>query len=98
MIYWFYLKEGRNFMQEILKKILDKITGIEEGQRKLEEGQKKLEIKIEQNIEPKIQALFEDRDIIHDKLDSIQSDIQGIKDRLDKQEFEIRLVKRKAAK
>ena len=54
---------------------------------------KKIQIKIEHNIEPKIQALYEDRDIVHSKLDTIENEIKSLSSKVEKQELEIRVIK-----
>ena len=72
--------------EEFQKLVLEKLSS-------LEIGQKKIEIKIEHSIETKIQALYEDRDIVHEKLDTIGNDIKSLSSKVEKQELEIRVIK-----
>lgn len=53
----------------------------------------RIEIKLEHDIEPKIQVLFEDRDVIHSKLDSIEQKIDVLTSRVDKQDIQISVIK-----
>lgn len=59
----------------------------------LENGQKKMEMKIEHNIETKIQALYEDREVVHEKLDEINSKVENLSSKIEMQELEIRVIK-----
>ena len=52
-----------------------------------------VQVKLEHSIEPKIQALFEDRDDIHKKLDSIEQKVDILTNRVDKQGIQISVVK-----
>ena len=54
---------------------------------------KKVQIKLEHNIEPQIKVLFEDRDGIHKKLNSIEQKIDELSGRVEKQDVEIRVIK-----
>ena len=49
----------------------NRFDGVEKDIKGLKNDVARIEIKLEHNIEPKIQALFEDRDVLHKKLDSI---------------------------
>lgn len=53
----------------------------------------RIEMKMEHNIETKIQALFDDRNGVHKKLDSIEQKIDELTNRVDKQDLEIRVIK-----
>lgn len=52
-----------------------KITGIEEKIKHVEEEVKKLGIKIDTEITDKIRALFDDRQLLHEKIDEIDEKI-----------------------
>ncbi len=54
---------------------------------------KKVQIKLEHNIEPQIKVLFEDRDNIHKKLDSIEQKVDVLTNRVDKQDIQISVIK-----
>lgn len=54
---------------------------------------KKVDIKIEHKIEPKIQALFEAKDIIYEKLDNLGEKVDNLSSKLEKQEVEIKVIK-----
>lgn len=73
-------------MEEILKEMLSKLNEIDKNQ-------KRIEMKMEQRIEPKIQALCEDRDIVHSKLDTIQNKVDNLAQKVEKQEVEIKVIK-----
>jgi len=68
--------------------------------QEIKQFQKKMDIKVEQNIEPKIQALFEAKDIIYEKLDNLEEEMKEVKEevrvlssKLEKQEVEIKVIK-----
>jgi chromosome segregation ATPase len=52
-----------------------KITGIEEKMKVVEEEVKKLGIKIDTEITDKVRALFDDRQLLHEKIDEIDEKI-----------------------
>ncbi len=53
----------------------------------------KLEIKIENDISQKISALYEDREIVHDRLSKIEDKLDRIDNKIEKQEIEIKVLK-----
>jgi chaperonin cofactor prefoldin len=74
-----FYNEFTGFKQEVGKRFdsVDKrFEGLELGQKNLEIEVKKIQVKIEHKIEPKIQALYEDREIVHSKLDTIENEIK----------------------
>lgn len=56
----------------------------------------KLESSIENNIGVKIQALFEDREIIHSKLDNIANELADVKARVTDHDVKIQVINTKA--
>lgn len=70
-----------------------RLDGMDERLDSIEKSQRRMEMKVEQSIEPKIQALFEDRDIVHTKLNSIQTAVDDLTQKVEKQELEIRVIK-----
>ncbi len=64
-----------NEMIELLRNVDKKVDGIDNRL-------KKIEMSVENNITDKINILFEDRDTLHNKIDSIQKDIADIKKRV----------------
>jgi hypothetical protein len=66
----------------------------------LEGGQKRVEMRMEQNVELKMQALFDHRDIIDEKLELIENSLEAIEKKVedismkvDSQEVEIKVIK-----
>lgn len=57
------------------------------------QNQVKMDMKIEQNIEPKLQALYEAKDIIYDRLDKIEDKVDTVASRMEKQEVEIKVMR-----
>jgi len=69
------------------------VTGLKSDVKGLKSDVARIGIKLEHNIEPKIQALFDDRDIIHGKLDSIEQKVDVLTSRVDKQDIRISVIK-----
>lgn len=65
------LKEGQGNLEQGQK-------SLEEGQRKLEEDIKKLGAKIDGDIIPKISALYDDRIVVHEKLNEMDGKIDDL--------------------
>ncbi len=59
---------------DLLKEILNRLGGLEEGQRKLEEGQRKLERKVDGQ-----QAWFQ---TLNQKVDTIEQTLQAVRSEL----------------
>lgn len=82
---------------ELLTKMYSEFSsrfdGVEKDFKDLKNDVARVEIKIEHGIEPKIQALFEDRDVIHRKLDSIEQKVDVLTSRVDKQDIQISVIK-----
>jgi uncharacterized coiled-coil DUF342 family protein len=70
-----------------------RFDGVENEIKGLKSNIARIEIKLEHNIENKIQALYDDRDGVHKKLDSIEQKIDELANRVDKQDVEIRVIK-----
>jgi chromosome segregation ATPase len=73
---------------------------LEEGQKSLEKGQQRIELKIENDIDPKLNALLdgykqlaESQTEMKSDISKIKSDINDIKFRQESQEFEIKVIK-----
>jgi SMC interacting uncharacterized protein involved in chromosome segregation len=71
----------------------NEIKGLKSNIAHIESNITRIEIKLEHNIENKIQALYDDRDGVHKKLDSIEQKIDELANRVDKQDVEIRVIK-----
>ena len=82
---------------DLLAKMYSEFSEFKDDFKDLENKVARIELKLEHNIETKIQALFDDRDGIHKKLDSIQQKIDELANRVDKQDVEIRVIKGGAA-
>lgn len=61
--------------------------------QEIEHKQIKMDIKIEQTIGPKLQSLYEAKDIIYDRLDKIEDKIDTVASRMEKQEVEIKVMR-----
>lgn len=86
-------------MEEILKQILDNLKSLNSKVDKIDNSQTKMEMKIEQNFEPKIKALFDHKDIVDEKLEKIENKLEVIEKKVDdlsmkvtKQEVEIKVI------
>lgn len=62
-------------VEERISGVEGKITGIEEKIKVVEEEVKKLGIKIDTEITDKVRALFDDRQLLHEKIDEIDEKI-----------------------
>lgn len=86
-------------MEEFLKEILEQInTGFANTNKRLDEITQrivKVETKIENTTNVKIQALFEDREIVHNKLDGITNELTDIKEQLTDQNIKIQVINNK---
>ena len=73
---------------------------LEKGQKSLEKGQQRIELKVENDIDPKLNALLdgykqlaESQTEMKSDISKIKSDINDIKFRQESQEFEIKVIK-----
>ncbi len=86
-------------MEEILKEILAQInTGFANTNKRLDEITQrivKVETTIENTTNVKIQALFEDREIVHSKLDSITNELADIKEQIADHDIKIQVINNK---
>ncbi len=75
----------------------DRIEGrfdrMEDRFKSAENEIKKIQVKLEHTIEPQIKVLFEDRNDIHKKLDSIEQKVDDLSKRVDKQDIQISVIK-----
>lgn len=111
MLYCLYVRQaildfsGGMGMEELLKEVLNKLNkldGIENQLATLTEKQEetnqrltKLEISIENNTNIKVQALFEDRDIVHSKLDKLIDTVAEVKEDITSNSLKIQIVDNK---
>jgi len=86
-------------MEEILKEILsqmhvmsNKLHEVSNKQDDTNNRLSKLETTIENKTNVKIQALFEDRDIIHNKLDNISNELEVIKEQITDHDIKIQVI------
>ena len=86
-------------LEEGQKRAEVRFENLEEGQKKLEvrlgnleEGQRKIEIKIENDINDKIRALFDDREVTKDSFNNINNTLSDISEKLDIHNMKIRLI------
>ncbi len=86
-------------MEEILKEILAQMnTGFANTNKRLDEITQrivKVETTIENTTNVKIQALFEDREIVHSKLDSITNELADIKEQIADHDIKIQVINNK---
>jgi len=87
------LEEGQKSLEKGQK-------SLEKGQKSLEKGQQRIELKIENDIDPKLNALLdgykqlaESQTEMKSDISKIKSDINDIKFRQESQEFEIKVIK-----
>ncbi|MBU5591312.1 hypothetical protein KQI89_06020 [Clostridium sp. MSJ-4] len=70
-----------SLMEKMYAEILNLKEGqgtLEHGQRKLEEDIRRLGVKIDGDITPKISALYDDRIVIHEKLNEVDGKIDDL--------------------
>ncbi len=79
-------------MEEILKEILNKLQELSNKQDDTNKRITKLETTIENKTNAKIQALFEDRDIVHNKLDNISGELEVIKEKITEHDMKIQVI------
>lgn len=86
-------------MKELLKEILSEIQVMSNKfEKKLDETNNrltKLETTIENTTNVKIQALFEDREIVHNKLDNITNEVAAIKEQIVDHDIKIQVITNK---
>lgn len=78
---------------ELLTRMYGEFSEFKDDFKDLKNKVARIEMKMEHNIETKIQALFDDRDGVHKKLDSIEQKINELANRVEKQDIEIRVIK-----
>lgn len=78
---------------DLLAKMYSEFSEFKNEFKDLKKNVARIEIKLEHDIEPKIQALFDDRDVIHSKLDSIEQKVDVLTSRVDKQDIQISVIK-----
>jgi archaellum component FlaC len=82
---------------ELLTRMYNEFSGrfdrVEDRLGSVENELKKVQIKLEHTIEPQIKVLFEDREYVHEKLNSIEQKIDTLSTRVDKQDMEIHVIK-----
>lgn len=93
-------------MEEILKEILSQMHVMsnklqevsvkqDDTNKRIDDTNKritKLETTIENKTNLKIQALFEDREIVHDKLDNISGELEVIKEKITEHDMKIQVI------
>ena len=72
-----------------------KLTKLESGQDETNASLTKLETKIENVTDVKIQALFEDREIVHGKLDKIVDKLEKIEGQIIDHDIKIQVISSK---
>lgn len=82
---------------ELMTKMYGEFSEFKDEFKDLKNKVALIEMKMEHNIETKIQALFDGRDGIHKKLDCIEQKIDEIANKVEKQDVEIRVIKGGAA-
>jgi len=65
---------------------------LKNGQEEIIINLKKLETKIENELTEKIRGLYDSREVIRDKLSSINIKVENLSDRIDKHELIIKLA------
>lgn len=103
------LKEMLSQMQVMSNKMEERFTKLENKQddtnhrlaklegrfTKLEDRFTKLETTIENKTNVKIEALFEDRGIVHNKLDNITNELAEIKEQITDHDIKIQVISSK---
>ncbi len=86
-------------MEEILKEILSqmqvmssKLQSVSNKQDETNNRLTKMETLIENSVNVKIQALFEDRETIHNKLDNIANEVATIKEQITYRDMKIQIL------
>ncbi len=86
-------------MEEILKEILSqmqvmssKLQSVSNKQDETNNRLTKMETLIENSVNVKIQALFEDRETIHNKLDNITNEAATIKEQITYHDMKIQIL------
>jgi len=86
-------------MEDILKEIPSQIqvmsNQIKDFRDETNNRLTKLETTIENTTNVKIQALFEDREIVHGKLDSISNELADIKEQITDHDIKIQVINNK---
>ncbi len=86
-------------MEEILKEILSQMqvmsNQIKDFKDETNNRLTKIETTIENTTNVKIQALFEDREIVHSKLDSIANELADIKEQITDHDIKIQVINNK---
>lgn len=86
-------------MEEVLKEILEQINiGFANTNKRFDEITQRIvqvETTIENTTNVKIQALFEDREIVHSKLDSIANELADIKEQITDHDIKIQVLNNK---
>lgn len=89
------LKEILTQIQVMSNKMEEKFTEFENNQNETNKRLTKLETTIENTTNVKIQALFEDRQIIHSKLDNITNELADIKEQIAEHDIKIQVLNNK---
>lgn len=96
---WYNIFRRNNGMDEILKEILSQMqvmsNEIKDFRDETNSRLAKLETTIENTTNMKIQALFEDREIVHSKLDTITNEFAEIKEQITDQDIKIQIINNK---
>lgn len=86
-------------MEEVLKEILSQMqvmsNQIKDFREETNNRLTKIETTIENTTNVKVQALFEDREIIHSKLDSIANELADIKEQIIDHDLKIQVLNNK---
>ena len=86
-------------MEEVLKEIHSQMqvmsNQIKDFREETNNRLTKIETTIENTTNVKIQALFEDREIVHSKLDSIANELADIKEQITDHDIKIQVLNNK---
>ncbi|MDI6711206.1 MAG: hypothetical protein QME76_11100 [Bacillota bacterium] len=79
-------------MEEILRQILDRLTGLEKGQDELRKEQQSQGLRL-QRMEKELKAVKKDTEEIKNELKYVWDDIKRISNRLESHEQELEMIK-----
>lgn len=89
------IKEILSQMQVMSNKMEKRFNELENKQDETNHRLTKIETKIENETNEKIQALYEDREIVHSKLDNITNDLIDIKGKITDHDIKIQVISNK---
>jgi predicted patatin/cPLA2 family phospholipase len=87
---------SNNDLMEMISKMYSDITTRLDTQSKLINKNTESIVKLENTLTKKVDILFEAREMDREKLESIENKVDKLVEKTDTQDFEIRMIKKKA--